>query len=389
MLQTFFYATMLSKFRKKYQLLSKRFTFVLSKILHMNSIIASDYSIVFNEYAYSDLNKLILDNKYSKIFLLVDENTNEFCLPEFLPLLATDTAIEIIEIESGEENKNIHTCSEVWSILTDLGADRKSVLINLGGGVITDLGGFVASTFKRGIDFINIPTTLLGMVDASVGGKNGVDLGALKNQIGTITNPQLVVIDTRFLATLPQNQMRSGLAEMLKHGLIADANYWNQFSSLTEKDSTELDDLIHQAITIKNDIVTQDPTELGIRKALNFGHTLGHAIESYFLEHTDYKALLHGEAIAIGMVLESYLSLQKKLINSEEYLQIKNTIKSIFGTNEISENDLAPICDLLIHDKKNEYGKVQFVLLDGIGKVKLSQEVAIELIMSAFQDYKS
>lgn len=355
----------------------------------MNTISAADYSIVFNENAYTDLNQLILQNKYSKIFVLVDENTNEFCLPEFLPLLATDTAIEIIEIESGEENKNIQTCTEVWSILTDLGADRRSVLLNLGGGVITDLGGFVASTFKRGIDFINVPTTLLGMVDASVGGKNGVDLGALKNQIGTITNPKLVVIDTRFLATLPQNQMRSGLAEMLKHGLIADENYWNQFSNLAEKDSAELDQLIHEAICIKNNIVTQDPTELGIRKALNFGHTLGHAIESYFLENENKTTLLHGEAIAIGIVLESYLSLKKKLITSEDYLHIKNTIKSIFETVEISENDLAPICDLLIHDKKNEYGKVQFVLLEGIGSVKLNQEVTIELIMSAFEDYKS
>lgn len=355
----------------------------------MNTISAADYSIVFNENAYTDLNRLILQNKYSKIFVLVDENTNEFCLPEFLPLLATDTAIEIIEIESGEENKNIQTCTEVWSILTDLGAERKSVLINLGGGVITDLGGFVASTFKRGIDFINVPTTLLGIVDASVGGKNGVDLGALKNQIGTITNPKLVVIDTRFLATLPQNQMRSGLAEMLKHGLIANENYWNQFSNLAEKDSAELDQLIHEAICIKNNIVMQDPTELGIRKALNFGHTLGHAIESYFLENENKKNLLHGEAIAIGMVLESYLSLKKNFITSEDYLHIKNTIKSIFETVEISENDLAPICDLLIHDKKNEYGKVQFVLLEGIGSVKLNQEVTIELIMSAFEDYKS
>ena len=355
----------------------------------MNTITAAYYTIVFNENAHSALNEVLQKNKYSKLFILVDENTNEYCLPEFLPFLATERAIEIIEIESGEEHKNIQTCTEVWSILTDLGADRKSVLINLGGGVITDLGGFVASTFKRGIDFINVPTTLLGMVDASVGGKNGVDLGALKNQVGTITNPQLVVVDTRFLNTLPQNQMRSGLAEMLKHGLIADANYWNEFSDLAQKDSTQLDQLIHHAIVLKNEIVQQDPTELGIRKALNFGHTLGHAIESHFLENESKVTLLHGEAIAVGMILESYLSLQKKLISEDNYYHIKSTIKSIFGTVEILENDLTPICDLLIHDKKNEYGKVQFVLLDGIGSIKYNQEVAIELIMSAFQDYKS
>ena len=323
------------------------------------------------------------------MFVIVDENTSEHCLPAFLPHLVTEIPFEIIELESGEINKNIQTCSEVWSILTDFGADRKSLILNLGGGVITDLGGFVASTFKRGIDFINVPTTLLGMVDASVGGKNGVDLGSLKNQIGTITNPKLVVIDTRFLETLPQNQMRSGLAEMLKHGLIYDKQYWNRFSDLAQLDTSDLDELIYEAIAIKNHIVQQDPKENGIRKALNFGHTLGHAIESYFLESQEKTTLLHGEAIAIGMILESYLSLQKKLITSEEYIQIKETIKSIFGTVEILQEDLTPICDLLIHDKKNEYGKIQFALLDGIGTIKINQEVATAIIMSAFEDYKS
>lgn len=355
----------------------------------MDTIQAADYSIVFNENAYPALNSILQENKYSKIFLIVDENTNEYCLPEFLPLLSTEIPFEIIELESGEIHKNIQTCTEVWTILTELGGDRKSLILNLGGGVITDLGGFVASTFKRGIDFINIPTTLLGMVDASVGGKNGVDLGTLKNQVGTITNPKMVVIDSRFLDTLPQNQMRSGLAEMMKHGLISNKKYWDRFLDLTQLDTSDLDTLIHEAIGIKNHIVQQDPTENGIRKALNFGHTLGHAIESYFLENEDKTTLLHGEAIAIGMILESYLSLEKNLITSSEYLEIKNTIKSIFSTVEFSEKDLAPICDLLIHDKKNEYGKIQFALLDGIGGVKTNQEVATANILNAFADYKS
>jgi 3-dehydroquinate synthase len=355
----------------------------------MNTISAADYSIVFNDNAYQHVNDLLQENNYSKIFILVDENTNEYCLPEFLPLIATEIPFEIIEIESGEQNKNIHTCTEVWGVLTELGADRKSLLLNLGGGVITDLGGFVASTFKRGIDFVNIPTTLLGMVDASVGGKNGVDLGPLKNQVGTITNPKMVLIDTRFLTTLPQNQMRSGLAEMLKHGLIADKSYWSLFLDLAHLDLNDLDILIHKAIIIKNEIVQQDPKENGIRKALNFGHTLGHAIESFFLENDQKITLLHGEAIAIGMVLESYLSLKQKLITSEDYLEIKHTLKSIFGTVEILDEELNPICDLLIHDKKNEYGKIQFALLDGIGKVNLNQEVATAIIISAFEDYKS
>ncbi len=174
---------------------------------------------------------MIIENSYSSIFIIVDEHTNEYCLTKFLPNLAVEIPIEIIEIEAGEGIKNITTCVEIWNILSDLGADRKSVIINLGGGVITDIGGFIASTFKRGIDFINVPTTLLGMVDASIGGKNGIDLGILKNQIGVINVPALLLIDTNFLETVPQNEMRSGLAEMLKHGLIYDKKYWDQFLS--------------------------------------------------------------------------------------------------------------------------------------------------------------
>lgn len=355
----------------------------------MQSIQANGYPIVFNENGYDFLNTFIQENKYSNIFILSDSNTNEYCLTRFLPLLATDKTIEIIEIEAGESEKNISTCVEIWSILTELGGDRKSLLINVGGGVITDIGGFVASTFKRGIDFIHIPTTLLAMVDASVGGKNGVDLGNLKNQIGVINVPKLVLVDTEYLATLPQNEMRSGLAEILKHGLIFDAGYWAQFRELGTIDFADFDSLIYRSIEIKNEIVMQDPTENGIRKALNFGHTLGHAIESYFLESEDKKTLLHGEAIAVGMILESYISWQKKLISAAEYIEIKNTVNAVFETILFEESDLQPILDLLIHDKKNEYGKIQFALLDGIGKVKINQEVDNELIIKSFADYKS
>ena len=207
----------------------------------MESIAANGYPIVFSENGYYFLNVLIEKNKYSTIFILSDTNTNEYCLSRFLPLLATNKTIEIIEIESGETEKNITTCVEIWSILTELGSDRKSLLINIGGGVITDIGGFVASTFKRGIDFMHIPTTLLAMVDASLGGKNGVDLGNLKNQIGVINVPKLVLIDTDYLSTLPQNEMRSGLAEMLKHGLIADADYWTKFKELNGIDFADFE----------------------------------------------------------------------------------------------------------------------------------------------------
>jgi len=355
----------------------------------MQSIKANGYPILFGENGYAFLNGFIEENKYSNLFILVDTHSNEYCLTRLLPYLATDKTIEIIEIEAGESEKNIATCVEIWSILTELGGDRKTLMINLGGGVITDIGGFVASTFKRGIDFIHIPTTLLAMVDASVGGKNGVDLGNLKNQIGVINVPKAVLIDTEYLVTLPQNEMRSGLAEMLKHGLIFDIGYWLQFLNLNEVYFADFDRLIYRSIEIKNEIVMQDPTENGIRKALNFGHTLGHAIESYILENKNKKPLLHGEAVAAGMILESYISWQKKLISAAEYLEIKNTINSIFETIDFEENDLHPILDLLIHDKKNEYGKIQFALLDGIGKIKINQEVENELIIKSFTDYKT
>ena len=355
----------------------------------MQSIQANSYPIHFNEKAYEALNLHINENKYSNLFIIVDSNTNEFCLPHFLPFLETDLTIEIIEFEAGEVNKNIETCVQVWNVLTELGADRKTLIINLGGGVVTDLGGFVASTFKRGVDFIHIPTTLLSMVDASVGGKNGVDLGNLKNQIGVINVPTMVLIDTQYLETVPQNEMRSGLAEMLKHGLIYDKGYWEQFLDLKALDFADFDQLIYRSVEIKNEIVTQDPTEKNIRKALNFGHTLGHAIESYFLENEDKTTLLHGEAIAAGMILESYISMTKELINENEYSEIKSSLKSIYEDIVFDENDIEPILDLLIHDKKNEYGNIQFALIEGIGKIKINQSVENELILNAFADYKS
>ncbi len=352
----------------------------------MQPILSNGYSVHFNENGYQALNELLESKNYSSIFVLADTNTNEYCLPGFLSCVATESTVEIIEIENGESFKTIETCLEIWNILTELGADRKSLVINLGGGVITDLGGFAASTFKRGIDFINVPTTLLGMVDAAVGGKNGVDLGNLKNQVGTITAPQMVLIDTAYLQTLPQNEMRSGLAEMLKHGLIADQEYWEKFRDLDAIDFADFDGLIHDSVRIKNEIVMQDPTENGIRKALNFGHTLGHAIESHFLSQG--KPLLHGEAIAAGMILESFISMQKRLISADEYNGIKSAIKRVFEDIVFGPHDIESILELLIHDKKNEYGSILFALLDGIGKIAIDQNAGNDVIIAAFGDYK-
>jgi 3-dehydroquinate synthase len=353
----------------------------------MQTIQATNYSVYFDETGYEKLASYLITANYSKIFILVDENTSQYCLPHLLNNLATEIEIEIIELEVGEIHKNIATCTEVWGALSELGGDRKSILINLGGGVISDLGGFVACTFKRGIDFINIPTTLLSMVDASIGGKNGVDLGNLKNQIGIIREPKAVIVDTQFLSTLPQKEMRSGLAEMLKHGLIFDKNYWDKFKNLKDLNTEDLNELIHESIQIKNTIVCEDLTENGIRKALNFGHTLGHGIESYFLDNEDKISLLHGEAIAIGMILESYISKEKNLLTNEEYQEIKYIINDIFERIEFTLADIDKIIELLIYDKKNEFGKVQFALLDGIGKIKINQEAGNELIVKAFEDY--
>ncbi len=353
----------------------------------MTSINTQDYTIYLNEACYSALNQHFKNTRYSKIFLLVDENTHQFCLPSFLAKMETEVDIEIIEIESGEINKTIDTCVGVWNTLSELNADRKSLMINLGGGVVTDLGGFVASTFKRGIDFINVPTSLLAMVDASIGGKTGVDLGNLKNQIGVINTSVMVLVDTSYLETLPQLEMRSGLAEMLKHGLIHNKLYWNKLKDLSKLTLGNLDDLIFESILIKKDIVEKDPNEDNLRKTLNYGHTLGHAIESYFLSHPKKETLLHGEAVAIGMILATYISSKTLNFPSIDNDDIKQVIKGIYGHVSINKEDHAPIIELLKYDKKNEHGNINFVLLESISKTKINCLVENDLIIKAFNFY--
>ncbi len=353
----------------------------------MQTIKARNYDIFFNENCFDYLTSQLQIKQYSKIFIVVDENTAEHCLQFVLNNLVTELEIEIIELEAGEENKSIEVCLQMWHALSELDADRKGILLNLGGGVITDIGGFVACTFKRGIDFINIPTTRLGMVDASIGGKNGVDLGSLKNQVGIIREPKSVLVMTSFLETLPENELRSGFAEMLKHGLIYDANYWNTLKSITDFNTVDLDILIKQSIEIKNTIVLEDLTENGIRKSLNFGHTLGHAIESYCLENDNVTTLLHGEAIAIGMILESFISKEKELLSETDYQEIKYYLKEIYTEVEFDAQAIEKIIALLKFDKKNEFGNVQFALLEDIGKCKINQTCSNEIIYKAFADY--
>lgn len=352
----------------------------------MDSIISDSYAVHFNEEAFKALNTHLANKKYSIVFILVDENTHELCLPNFMAEINGEYQFEIIEIESGEINKNIETCVGVWEALSELGADRKSVLINLGGGVLTDMGGFIASTFKRGIDFINVPTTLLSMVDASVGGKTGIDLGALKNQVGVINQPAMVLVVPDFLDTLEKRQIISGFAEMLKHGLIKDKTYWE---ALKEAQSLEhMKSHILTSIQIKNEVVLKDPTEQNIRKILNYGHTLGHAIESYFLENASKEMLLHGEAIAVGMILEGYLS-HKLLGLSEQSLEdIKSTFLNKYDKVEFSDTDIENILKLMKYDKKNSHGKVNFVLLKNIGEPVVDVEIPVELFTDAFAYYK-
>jgi len=353
----------------------------------MNDLPASLDSVFYAENGYSRLNDLLKEDLPSKIFILVDSNTHKDCLSRFLQHFQNEVQTEVIEIEAGEEFKNLQTCEGVWNALSELEADRKSLLINLGGGVVTDLGGFVASTFKRGIKFINIPTTLLSMVDASVGGKTGVDLGNLKNQIGVINQPEMVLIDSSYLATLSPQEMRSGLAEILKHGLIADESYWNKVSNFSELDLSHLDEIIKESVNIKGEIVEKDPFEQNIRKTLNYGHTLGHAIESYCLTHPEKKKLLHGEAIAAGMILETYLSTQIKGFPQSKLQKISEIISDIYGNEKFSESDIKEIRNLMKFDKKNERGNINFVLLEDIGKPVYDVIVPEELIQKAFDYY--
>jgi 3-dehydroquinate synthase len=353
----------------------------------MTSILSNNYFVHFSNLAYLKFEEFLENFKPSKCFILVDENTHNYCYNNFVTKLSKQYPFEIIEIKSGESFKNLETCNFLWNKLTNLGADRKSLLINLGGGVITDMGGFTASTFKRGISFINIPTTLLSMVDASVGGKTGVDLGVLKNQIGLFSEPEMVLIDSNYLKTLSPRELLSGLAEIIKYGLTYDVQLWNEIKTFKHLTVSNITSLIYQSIEIKNEVVTKDPKENGLRKILNFGHTLGHAIESYFLESKDKVTLTHGEAIAVGMVMELYLSHIKFNFPLNLVEEVKNKIQTLFGKVEISSSDFNIIIDLLIHDKKNINGNVNFVLLSSFENCELNCTVENSFLIDAFNYY--
>jgi len=333
----------------------------------MNKLNSINYPIYFSN-TIAELVNFIEKGNYSRFFVLTDENTAKHCLPVIRKQIDKLDNFDIIEINAGEESKNIDFCVGVWKMLIDFSADRQALLINLGGGVISDLGGFAASTYKRGIDFVHVPTTLLSQVDASVGGKTGIDLDNIKNIIGTFTQPKAVFIEHSFLSTLPKRQILSGLAEMLKHGLICDSNYWNLLkNSDLQNPSAEL---VYKSVEIKNKVVIEDPHEKGIRKSLNFGHTVGHAIETYSLMN-DENPLTHGEAIAIGMICEARLSNKKIGLRDSELDEIKNTINNLYPKYTIAASCYPELYKIMQKDKKNQSGKINCTLLSSIGHCKI------------------
>ena len=333
----------------------------------MDTIQSDNYPIFFDN-SIDELAKFVRQGHYSRFFILTDENTAIHCLPAIRDHFNDSDNFDIIEINAGEESKDIDFCIGIWKMLIDFGADRKSLVINLGGGVISDMGGFAASTFKRGIDFVHVPTTLLSQVDASVGGKTGIDIDSIKNIIGTFTQPKAVFIAYDFLKTLPPRQILSGLAEMLKHGLIIDAAFWNDLKNSDL--SFPAEELIYKSIQIKNKVVLEDPREMGIRKSLNFGHTIGHAVETNSLLH-DENPLTHGEAIAIGMICESYLSHKKTGLSSNELNEIVAVISNLYPKYHIAESSHADLCGSMLKDKKNQNGKINCTLLTSIGQYSL------------------
>jgi len=349
----------------------------------MTPIQSNGYSVFFDN-DLSSLKTFLDGSDYTKIFFLTDLNTSEHCLPlisEFIPELDN---YDIIEIDPGEENKNIDYCIGVWQMLLDFGADRNSLLINLGGGVITDMGGFAASTFKRGIDFVQIPTTLLSQVDASVGGKTGIDLGSVKNIVGTFAQPKAVFICSEFLKSLDARQLVSGFAEVIKHGFIADRAYMRQLFSVSPENVTA--EIIYRSVQIKNEVVTTDPFEKGLRKTLNFGHTIGHAIESYSLKY-DKNPLLHGEAIAIGMICEAYLSYKYNGLPGESLNELTAFIRSVFPDYSFPREIYQELIDFMKNDKKNTAGKIGFALLKEPGNCSFDHYLEIDQIVDSLDFY--
>lgn len=343
----------------------------------------------FSIYVGNDVFELLLENlivaSYSQVFVLVDENTERSCLPVLDKYLFNTS---IIKIKSGELHKTLETAQHIWDHLQRANANRKSVLINLGGGVISDIGGFCAATFKRGFDFINIPTTLLAMVDSSIGGKLGIDYNGYKNAIGLIQQPKAVYINPDFLNSLPREEIVNGYAEIIKHALISDADYWDKLlrTGLDEWQKTTA--IINGSVKIKLQVIKKDPEEKSLRRLLNFGHTIGHAIEAYSLAH-DKKPLKHGEAIAIGMICEAYLSKEVTGLSNRELRMLTDYILRFFPKYSLKSILSPELINLMRQDKKNQSDEINFTLLKRIGKASINNVCSEHQISMALNYYDS
>ncbi len=348
----------------------------------MQEISAEKYKIEIGSLTASSFADFIENNyKNSKIVLIVDENTHEYCLEYLITTFDFLTDAEVMLLPAGEENKVMEVCFQVWEALSEYSVTRKDLVINLGGGVVTDMGGFIASIYKRGVDFINIPTTLLAMVDASIGGKTGVDLGNYKNQLGTFSNPKAVYIDPIFLSTLEAKELLNGYAEMLKHALIHDANHWRYLKDLKDLKGLFKEEVILKSLEIKNSVVNEDPMEKGVRKILNFGHTAGHGLEGYLL---DKNPIDHGHAVALGMIVESYISMRRGILEKGQFNEIEQAILDWFPIYSLENTDIPLIISLLKNDKKNHSGKIQCCLLTEIGNCIFDQAVEEQEFYDAF-----
>jgi 3-dehydroquinate synthase len=352
--------------------------------LSMLTLKLPTYNVYVGDDAWQTLQHIVQAKKYSKIFVLTDENTQLHCLPIVLKETGW-IGVNVLSIPSGEVHKTLETCSQIWSQLLEHGTDRKALLVNLGGGVIGDMGGFCASTFKRGFDFIQLPTTLLSQVDASIGGKLGIDFQGVKNSIGVFQNPMAVFVFPAFLETLSQREVRSGFAEIIKHGLIADAKQWAAFQKIKDLKKVAWQKLIVPSLRIKQRIVKADPFEQNVRKALNFGHTIGHAIESYALETE--TPLLHGEAIAIGLITECYLSHKILGLPKEDLENITRFILTVYDNYFFSKEIFPVLLATMQQDKKNEHGNINFTLIDRIGNFQYNQQCSEALILESLEYY--
>ena len=334
-----------------------------------------------------DLVNAISECEHDRIFVLTDETTQQLCWPKIKNFKALKNSTPII-IKATDTHKNLDTLSQVWQALSNGGATRHSLMINLGGGMVTDLGGFAASTFKRGIDFINIPTTLLAMVDASVGGKTGINFGGLKNEIGVFSDSRFVIINTQFLDTLDHDNICSGYAEMLKHGLISDERTWAELMTfdLDTPDLSQLQRMVAESIKVKERIVEADPHEHGIRKALNLGHTMGHAFESFAMRRG--TPILHGYAVAYGLVSELYMSARKTAFPTDRMHQTVRFIRENYGTLNITCDDYPTLIELMHHDKKNTSGIINFTLLGNVGDIRINQTANEEEIKEALDFFR-